>query len=422
MSTIEQLLKPIMGSGIRTVNFFNGRLLSSEDLLAEQESQRAGRRLLGQAAGEGIAYGLEVSEARTLSTLRSPVVTVEPGLAVSRAGQILKLTSRTNVALTKQSSAAAAAAQTSDTFKDCQPLQPGAVIIGESVYLLTLAPAEGREGSAPASGFGNLPTTCSTRYTVEGVQFRLVELLTSERLGNLRSLRNRVAYQCFGVEQTEGFQRNPFGPPLRGYGLLDAHRPDVVTDCEVPLALLYWTATRGIEFIDLWSVRRRLTAQQSAANFESLVGDRRLSEAEAMMLQFQQQVAELFAAPRPETAVASDHFQYLPPVGVLPVKEGGFNGFDLDTFFAGRVLGRPEYVDTAFVLSLLRDALRHEPLNLTKGEPVRLYKTWLNSPIIIEGRPVQPSIVYASPYMPHLVAARFDVARWDASTYILGDE
>ena len=424
MSTIEQLLKPILGSGIRTVNFFNGRLLSGEDLSAEQEAQRQGRRLLGQATGEGIAHGLEVAEARGLSTLSSPVVTVEAGLAVSRAGQLLKLKDRTNVALKQQSSAsgAAAAAQTSETFKDCQPLQPGGYIVGESVYLLTLAPAEGREGRAPASGFGDLPITCNTRYTVEGVQFRLIELLTPEQIGNLRSLRNRVAYQCFGVEETQSYQRNPFGPSLKGYGLLDDYRPDVLTDCEVPLALMYWTAGRGLEFVDLWSVRRRLTAQSFGGGLELLFGDRRASEGEAMLLQFQQQVSELFAAAEPQTVVASEHFQYLPPVGVLPVGAGGFKGFDLNTFFGGRVLGQPEYVDNAYVLSLFRDSLDHEPLNLSRGEPVRLYKTWLSAPIIVEGRPVQPSVVYASPYMTHLAAARFDVARWDGATYVLSDD
>lgn len=426
MSTVEQLLTPILG-GVRTVNFFNGRILSGEDLSAEQEGQRRGRRLLGQAEGDGIAFGLEVAVARGASTLQNPVLSVEAGLAVNRRGQTLVLEERTQVALKRQAAAAAPSAPLADgIFKDCEPLQPGSYVVGESVYLLTLAPAEGREGLAPASGFGGIPATCGTRYTVEGVQFRLVELDTSTALENVHSLRNRIAYECFGVEETQRFQRHPFGPAPRGYGLLDAHRPDRLTDCEVPLALVYWTISGGIEFVDMWSVRRRMTRRAQDRRWEALVGDRRASESEAMLFQFQQQLAELFDAPRPagtpgpEKDEATNYFRYLPPVGVLPVAAFSFNGFDPLTFFHNYLLGKPEYVDAALLRPLFDEAIGHEPLDLTKPVPVRLYRTWLDAPTS-GGAPIQPSVVFASPYITPLVAARFDVARWDESTYSGGN-
>lgn len=419
MSTVEQLLTPIIGGGVRTVNFFNGRMLSGEDMSDEQEAQRRGRRLLGQAAGEGVASGLEVSEARDRSTRQSPVVNVEAGLAVNRRGHTLALKERTAVALTRQAGASNAP-QTAGSFGDCQPLQPGTYVVGESVYLLTLAPAEGRQGRAPAAGFGGIQPSCGTRYTVEGVQFRLVELATSTTLGDLRSLRNRIAYECFGVEEKRDFQRDPFGKGRESRGLLDAYRPDVITDCEVPLALIHWTISGGIEFVDMWSVRRRQTGRAAAGHWESLVGDRAASEAEAMLLQFQVQAAELFDAPDPAKVAAADHFRYLPPVGVLPVKAGGFDGFDLNVFFGGRVVGKPEYVGNALVRSLFVEAAGHEPLDVTKGEPVRLYQTWLGAHPIVGGKAAQPSVVFASPYLTHLVAARLDVARFDESTYAGG--
>jgi hypothetical protein len=440
MSTVEQLLTPILGDGVRTVNFFNGRMLSGEDMSDEQEAQRRGRKLLGQAVGEGIAFGLEVAETVGLSTRQSPVVTVEAGLAVNRRGQTLKLKGPTSVALTRQAGASSASQQTNSTFKDCQPLQPGTYIVGESVYLLTLAPAEGREGRAPAAGFGGIPAVCGTRYTVEGVQFRLVELETSTQLGDLRSLRNRIAYECFGVEETQVSQRDPFGMPLvKGYGLLDAHRrAGVLTDCEVPLALIHWTINGGIEFIDMWAVRRRLTRHLISGRWGLFASDRQASEAEAMLFQFQEQVLELFDSDKPAEVVAAEHFRYLPPVGVLPVKAGDFNGFNLKKFFDGRIIGNPEYVEAAHVRSLFREAAGHEPLYVpepgktrkqidransqeaTRGVPVRLYKTWLNTPFLVDGRPVQPSVVYASPYLSHLVAARYEVACFDESTYAGG--
>src|SRR5689334_17965304 len=92
------LLETVVGD-IRSVNFFNGRLLAGEDLSSEQQTQRAERRLLGEAVGDGVAFGLEVHEDPARSSAARPVVTVEPGLAISRDGQTLALGRRTDVAL-----------------------------------------------------------------------------------------------------------------------------------------------------------------------------------------------------------------------------------------------------------------------------------------------------------------------------------
>src|SRR4051812_48149119 len=98
MATI-QLGTGILDNGIRSVNFFNGRLLSGEDLSQEQTANRTARRYLGQAVGEGVAYGLEVSQSQGVSTPSMPVVTVQPGLAVNRNGQTLALTQSIDLAL-----------------------------------------------------------------------------------------------------------------------------------------------------------------------------------------------------------------------------------------------------------------------------------------------------------------------------------
>ena len=65
----SNLLTAIVNDRTRSVNFFNGRLLTGEDLTAEQKSNRVAHSLLGQAVGSGVAYGLEVSESATLSTV-----------------------------------------------------------------------------------------------------------------------------------------------------------------------------------------------------------------------------------------------------------------------------------------------------------------------------------------------------------------
>ena len=84
MDSQISLQQPILDGGIRSINFFNGRLLSARDLTREQTANREAERRLAQAIGEGVAYGLEVSKFNA-STQESHVVTVEPGLAISRS-------------------------------------------------------------------------------------------------------------------------------------------------------------------------------------------------------------------------------------------------------------------------------------------------------------------------------------------------
>src|ERR1041384_7291520 len=210
MSTIEQLLQPVYGGGVRSVNFFNGRVLSGEDLSDEQEAQRRARRLLGRGVGEGVAFGFEVSEAAEASTTQFPVITGEPGIAVNRSGQTLRLGEQTKVGLVRREDSQTFE-QLGVTFRDCSPLQPQLYVAAESVYLLTVAPAEGREGRAPTTGAGNVPAAFNTRYLVEGVQFRLIEAVNASNLGDLNTLRNRVAYLCYGADSTRDAAVNPFG-------------------------------------------------------------------------------------------------------------------------------------------------------------------------------------------------------------------
>ncbi len=418
MSSIEQLLTPIYDEGgVRSVNFFNGRLLSGEDLSDEQEAQRQARRLIGRALGEGVAYGLEVSEATNeVSTTQYPVISVEPGLAVNRAGQTLRLSARTDVGLVRQEDAGSPS-QTHVTFKDCRPLQPALYVAAESVYLLTLAPAEGKEGQAPNAGYTRIPASKNVRYIVEGVQFRLIELLSADELGDRDTLRNRVAYQCFGVEETSVLQSNFFGAGVTSYGLLDRLREgQVLTDCEVPLALLYWSAGDGIEFIDMWSVRRRITKPTGDGRWDVLFGDRRASETEAMILQFQEQVGEMFKRLNPEDVVAKQYFRHLPPAGLLPVrreksKAQVFGGFEPKKFFEGRSVQTPVFVDGGALRPIFREAANYDPIDLDNPQSVLLYQTTQNEAAFTQGTTVQPFVVFTSPHMRGFGSARFDVAR-----------
>ena len=144
-------------------------------------------------------------------------------------------------------------------------------------------------------------------------------------------LRNLIAYKCFGVDSTSKFAVNPFTTNLEKYGLLDSLRPTWLTECEVPLAILYWTLVDGIKFIDLWSVRRRLARRLADKTWSFLTSERNTREGEAMYLQFQSQLKDLAASGVITSQVkARDHFKYLPAAGLLPV--GGAGGFDYSHF------------------------------------------------------------------------------------------
>ncbi len=415
MNSVE-LLQPVLEGGLRSVRFFNGRLLTSEDLSQEQNANREGLRRLAQAMGDGVASGLEVSETAG-STPAVPVLNIKAGLAVNRLGQTLKLSTQTDVSLVRQSFADQGSGGSS-IFKDCQQFQAGVYVAGAGVYLLTICPAQGSEGRVSASGLGNNPVTCNTRYNVEGIQFRLLQLnLPNAELSNIELLRNRIAYRCFGVEDLKWTAGNPLGLQPENYGLLDALRPDTLTDCDVPLAVLYWTATGGVQFVDMWSVRRRLTAPGHGGRWSLLSDDRRASESEAMWQQFQEQVDELVARPNPEMFKATSFFQYLPPIGLLPLKTSTLKGFNPATFFAGRILPPPSYIDAAELRALFMQAAWHDPVELAKGEAFWVYRVWQNAQDAAANSGVQPCLVFTSPCMNRVGASRFDVARFDLSTF-----
>ncbi|HEY0365925.1 MAG TPA: hypothetical protein VGC73_05580, partial [Pyrinomonadaceae bacterium] len=331
MDSQISLQQPILDGGIRSINFFNGRLLSARDLTREQSANREAERRLGQAIGEGIAYGLEVSKS-SASTQQSPVVTIEPGLAISRTGQTLMLAAKTEVALVRR---ATPGTGSTDPFGECAPLQSGTYVAGAGVYLLTIAPAQGTEGRAVTHSLENATAACNTDTTVTAVQFRLIQMdqqISAAEMLDQNKLRNLIAYKCFGVDSTSKFAVDPFTTNLEKYGLLDNLRPTWLTECEVPLAILYWTLVDGIKFIDLWSVRRRLARRLADKTWSFFTSERTTREGEAMYLQFQTQLKDLAASGVTLSQVkAKDYFKYLPAAGLLPI--GGAGGFDYSTFF-----------------------------------------------------------------------------------------
>jgi hypothetical protein len=411
MDSRTDLQKPVLDGGIRSINFFNGRLLSANDLTREQSASREADRRLGKAVGEGVAYGLEVSQVANPNN-QSPAVTVAAGLALNRRGQTLMLDANTDVALVR----AADATGSSPGFAECAPLQTGAYVSGAGVYLLTIAPAQQTEGRAITNGMNPATATCNSDTIVSCVQFRLIQIdppITSAEMQDQSHLRNLIAYKCFGSEETNSFITDPFGAKLDRWGLLDGLRPNQLTDCEVPLAVLCWT-DEGIDFIDLWSVRRRLASGRDGEwpPFES---DAAMAMAEARLLQFRDQIDDLRSpTANPAQLRARDIFDHLPPAGLLPTDSVSSIGFNLTTFFDGLTVRDPVFIDVAQVEFLLRASLPYGAIDVSNHEVIWLYQVREN----VLGN-TRSYAIFANGHIPPIALGRFNLGRWNYSNYAI---
>ena len=442
---VLHVLEPFFDYGIQNTNFFNGRLLSAEDLQVEQEANRKQHQQIGKAVGEGIVCGLEVgrpAETSSLTEDAAVVVSVQNGLALNRKGQALYLPEKINLALVREEDQVATQA---GWFAPCKPPQGTAQLTGTGIYVLVLAPASGFEGSAPASFPSEKVASdiaCGSRYTVEGVRFWLQELdlstisdihqsvhdpTTAGENAKLSKLRNHLSHLCLGTIDMQAYAINPFartqdGSAFKKYGLLDSLSS--LTDCDVPLALLYWTSG-GIQFIDNWSVRRRVIAPSPDSDWLPLVGSRRFAESQAAFLQFQDQINQLIlnAPSLPERAsiTAKSHFRFLPAAGLLPIIESASPDL-VETFFNQIPHCESEYIDGSLLRHLIRASFDYPPidLNLNESEIVWLYRIRQNKAPTEDGTETA-YVVFTTGHMPHLAgehAGRFDLAHWDYSVFV----
>ena len=417
MSSQIKLQQPIINGSLRVTNFFNGRLVTGADMTREQTARREAVSRIGSATGDGIVEGLSVEKDETAGN--DPIVNVSAGLAVNRCGQALYLSQDTSINLLQRTGTTE---QASSIFANCQPLQAGTYTAGFGLYLLVISPAETTEGSAPTSGLKNAFATCSTDVILESVQFRLFAVdsfLANETLPDKNLLRNHVAYRCFGTAENQSIFQNPLGFSLDSYGLMDEMRSKTLSKSDVPLAIISWTSS-GLEFVEMWAVRRRLTKRTDDENWTHLVSDRRVSETEAMMHQFADQSEELrIKSNNPQTIEADDHFRYLPPAGILPLKVSGSSqkGFDSDTFFSGRGSKDIVSMDGDRLRVLLREALSHEPIDLSGSEKIQFYFVRENLQALEAGQKVQKALVFARHSLPYFGVARFDEAKFERDRF-----
>lgn len=423
MSSQIKLQQPIINGSLRSTNFFNGRLVTGADMSREQTARREAVSRIGQAVGEGIAYGLEVEQ--DVSAGSDPVVSIKAGLAVNRCGQALHLPQDTSVNLLVRFGTIEKA---SKIFGDCKPLETGTYTAGYGLYLLVISPAESSEGSAPTSGLQNAFSTCNTDVVLETVQFRLLAIdpfLTGETVPDQNLLRNYIAYRCFGTAELQGFFADPIGFELDSYGLMDEMREKTLSKSDVPLALVNWTST-GIKFVEMWAVRRRITRSPENGRWSFPVGDRRQSEAEAMYSQFADQIREIRSKETNlETITAVSRFNYLPSAGWLPVKVpvGGLNisnattskGFAPQAFFGQLGSKEVAMLDGSRLRWLIQESFQHDPIDLKQDKKIRLYLLWENVRAVETGIGTQLILIFTKQTLPYSGTARFGYSEFDLS-------
>jgi len=225
---------------------------------------------------------------------------------------------------------------------------------------------------------------------------------------------------ALGIADRQLAYRDPMGPTPQSYGLVDALRDaGAMTDCDVPLALLHWTAAEGITFVDLWSVRRRPTRRGADLRWPLLCGDRVDREAEATFLQFQEQIDDTAGSGEDLSAIAAtDRFDYLPPVGMLPLQLGTRPGFDIYRFLGTDMVPRDiAYTDGALLRSLLKESFAHDPIDLSLRARLQVYLVYDNTIAAGSGLPVTPMVVFTSRTLPYRGVARYGFARWEQGRF-----
>jgi len=469
---------PIVEGGLDRIPFFNGRVLTAEDLKTEQNANADERRRLGRALGTGVVDGLFVRKTS------DQTVTVESGLGLAPSGQVVELPQTTEVSVLS-SIEREETAGTRGAFADCA-VQSATVTTGAGAYLLVVEPASTPDGRTPRTTLGGdgAAGDCGAKRRVEGARLRLVPLDTgddalvpssladgegeydvqnlSQKIVEAREndeepmpkrvskLRNMLAHVCLRTpsaltetaslydtlrRQARGEDTSGDGDPEAPLDVLRdrARRRDRVAplDDAVPLGLFFWAHDR-VEFVDAWSVRRRV--HRLAPQRPVPATARRRAEMEAAIYQFQDHLADLVeqtSADELRTIDVTNYARYLPPVGTVPVTDfGATKGVDYDAFFASCAVRDPiprkgkkaqdrreaQYVEGRRVGALVDQATLHPPIDLQTNTLLRLY--WIRENVEAANRgDARSALLFASGYLSDVSEARFNVSHWEYARF-----
>ena len=313
--------------------FFNGRLLSAEDLSREQAARDGAERRLARLIGCGVAEGL------TVAAGAGSVLHIAAGLGVTPSGAVIDIG---NLDLDLSS---AGKGSSFSGFGNCAAgLAEGQPLAG--LYLLTLTPAWSGQGRA-ATLLGEVGA-CNRRTEQPAVRARLVEVQAPAGLG-AASVRNELAVALLSPGQ--GLAVVPDGGRV-GWWMRQriaggAAAPGLTAD-ELPLALLQIDAKAVPLWIDTDSARRRLAVPPGEAE-DALWPQSWAVEMQALAAQF---LAELMEAKATTAA-----FTWLPPT--LPLTPAQLTQFR--KLFPGAP-ANPEVLNRAQFARALLDGWQDVPM------------------------------------------------------------
>lgn len=360
------LSRPIEDAQLQSINFFNGRLLVSGDLKAEQQARRLAIRRLGRTVGRGVLEGFAVAKVSS-NPKAGIVLRIESGTAISSQGAVLDLLDPVELKISGTTSIQSATKTGGALFAPCgvgvrtigsQKTQTGAKV-------LFVVPDTVEKGRAPLVAMDMSAAGCNIDRIAEAVRFELADV-------------GAIFAGHEGIDEANS--RNVSSDILLGQEL---------TICPegVPLAFLRFDELGNLQYLDMWSVRRLLSSvarperripKDKGALADSGFWDHAVSTtvdpvAQARILQFQDHLADHLARARKlrsheridflreasknestRPPAAAEVFPRLPPAGMLPANPSLLKELFPDHAFENGSLPR---IDARSAPLLLRDAL-----------------------------------------------------------------
>ena len=257
-----RLNEPVTTQSPPRTAFFNGRLLSAEDLQREQTLREAGQAQLARLMGCGIERGFAVG-----STKGSTVLTIAAGLGVTPSGQVIDF-GGSSVDL----AAAAQMANQGGGFGDCAAAFGDLRAPTAGLYLLVLTPAWVPAGRA-ATLLGEVGA-CNRNVEIPAARIRLVALTPPDG-AVAASLRNQVALSLMAPQP---------GVVSGLVGWWPSKTAQRLGADDLPIAALQLDAKAQVIFVDAHAAQRRLAPPPGAAS-DALWPQSRAIEMEAFAQQ-----------------------------------------------------------------------------------------------------------------------------------------
>jgi hypothetical protein len=286
-ATRVRLNQPAEGNGAPRTYFFNGRLLSAEDLKREQLLRENGQRQLAQLIGCGIAAGLEVS-----GSPASGLLSITGGLGVTPSGEVI------DIGNTDLDLASVAEASRPGGFSTCAAAMANLESPSAGVYMLVLTPAWIGSGRA-ATLLGEVGA-CNRAVEHPAVRPRLLKVTVPANASTVTA-RNLVAHALLAAE-------DPGTSAERLVGWWPAAVVPTLGVDDLPIAVLCINPDPNLCWLDGPAARRRIAPPPGQAS-DSFWRESHRIEMEAFGAQFVAQATEFGAQ--------IDAYLQLPPVALL---------------------------------------------------------------------------------------------------------